>query len=64
MRPGWAARQIENSRRDIAGWPLWMRREAGIPQDQLNTAYMREAANALLREADAIDAARQRRRKP
>ena len=58
VRTGWAASQSDKSARNIAAWPRWLRREAGITDAMVNTTYMREAAQALLDEADAIDVER------
>jgi len=30
LKKGWLKRQIEHAEKDIAGWPEWMRREAGL----------------------------------
>lgn len=63
MRPGWMDR-IEQSKRNIASWPRWMRAAADITEDSINTDYMREAAANLIAEADGIDARRRAHRDP
>jgi hypothetical protein len=30
LKPGWLKRQIANAKKDIARWPRWMKKEAGI----------------------------------
>ncbi len=32
LKPGWFERQCEQVRRDVAEWPAWMRREAGLEE--------------------------------
>ena len=36
LKPGWLKRQMKQVREDIALWPSWMRRAAGIAEDGIS----------------------------
>lgn len=47
IEPGWLERQLKSVEDEVASWPAWMRREAGISNDLPPNPEERAVTDAL-----------------
>lgn len=47
LKPGWLNRQFDQVSKNVDGWPEWMKRAAGVPEQEGDSRLDKpEAANA------------------